>query len=111
MVSFIAGAAYEFYCHHVNSDLSATPQVEKAHGAFVERIIEGTAERIRTDIENGRIAPLDAGETARALILMSEGFLNQKFGREPRRDWRPAADTLATIWLRALYGVAEPRAS
>jgi len=78
-------------------------QVEKAHRAFVERIIEGTAERIRTDIENGRIAPLDAGETARALILMSEGFLNQKFGREPRCDWRPAADTLATIWLRALY--------
>ena len=67
------------------------------------RVFEGTAERIRTDIENGRIAPLDAGETARALILMSEGFLNQKFGREPRRDWRPAADALATIWLRALY--------
>jgi len=78
--------------------------VEKAHRAFVDRFARGTAARIRADIERGRIAPLDADESARALILMSESFLNEKLGREPQRDWRNTIDTLATIWQRALYG-------
>ncbi len=79
-------------------------EVEKAHRAFVDRFVHGTAKRIRADIDRGRIAPLEAEETARALILMSEGFLNEKLGREPQGDWRTAVDTLATIWQRALYG-------
>jgi AcrR family transcriptional regulator len=79
------------------------PEVEKAHRRFVDRIVRGTAERIRADIDRGRIAPLDAEETARALVVMSEGFLNEKLGRGGR-DWKPAVDTLATIWERALYG-------
>jgi AcrR family transcriptional regulator len=79
-------------------------QVEKAHRAFVDRFVDGTAKRIRADIVRGRIAPLDAQETARALILMSEGFLNEKLGREPPGDWRRTVDTLATLWQRALYG-------
>ena len=79
-------------------------QVERAHRAFVDRFVRGTAKRIRTDIHRGRIAPLDAEETARALILMSESFLNEKLGREPQGDWRRTVDTLATLWQRALYG-------
>jgi TetR/AcrR family transcriptional regulator, ethionamide resistance regulator len=79
-------------------------KVERAHRRFVERFVRGTAERIRTDIECGQIAPLDAEETARALILMSERFLNEKLGRDHRADWRPVVDTLTTIWQRALYG-------
>jgi len=79
-------------------------KVERAHRRFVERFVRGTAERIRADVECGQIAPLDAEETARALILMSERFLNEKLGRDSRTDWRPVVDTLATIWQRALYG-------
>ena len=78
--------------------------VEKAHRAFVDRFVHGTAARIRADVERGRIAPLDAGESARALILMSESFLNESLGREPQRDWRSTVDTRATLWQRALYG-------
>jgi AcrR family transcriptional regulator len=78
--------------------------VEKAHRAFVDRFVQGTATRIRSDVERGRIAPLDADESARALILMSESFLNENLGREPQRDWRSTIDTLATLWQRALYG-------
>jgi len=79
-------------------------KVEWAHRRFVERFVRGTAERIRADIDCGQIAPLDAEETARALILMSEGVLNEKLGRDHRADWRAVVDTLATIWQRALYG-------
>ena len=79
-------------------------EVERAHRRFVERFVRGTAERIRADIECGQIAPLDPEETARALILMSERFLNEKLGRDHHTDWRPVIDTLATIWQRALYG-------
>jgi TetR/AcrR family transcriptional regulator, ethionamide resistance regulator len=79
-------------------------KVERAHRRFVERFVRGTAGRIRADIECGQIAPLDAEETARALILMSERFLNEKLGRDHSADWRSVVDTLTTIWQRALYG-------
>ena len=78
-------------------------EVEKAHRKFVERIVRGTAQRIRADIRKRRIPPLDARATAEALILMSERYLNDKLG-DGRRAWRPAVDTLVTIWQRALYG-------
>jgi TetR/AcrR family transcriptional regulator, ethionamide resistance regulator len=83
------------------------PKVEKAHRAFVERIVRGTADRIRADVARGRTAPLDPEATATALILMSERFLNEKLGRGGRADWRPVIETLTRIWLRVLYGVAE----
>jgi len=82
-------------------------KVERAHRAFVETIARGTAERIRADVAHGRTLPLDADETARALILMSEHFLNERLGHGGRRNWRPVVDTLSKIWLRTLYGVAE----
>jgi AcrR family transcriptional regulator len=82
-------------------------KVEKAHRALVDRIARGTADRIRADVASGRTAPLDADATARALITMSEHFLNEQLGRPGRRDWRPAIETLSRIWLRTLYGVPE----
>ena len=82
-------------------------KVEKAHRAFVDRIARGSAERIRADVARGRTAPLDADETARALILMSERYLNERLGAGRRREWRPAIDVLTKIWLRVLYGVSE----
>jgi TetR/AcrR family transcriptional regulator, ethionamide resistance regulator len=82
-------------------------KVEKAHRALVDRIAQGTADRIRVDVTHGRTAPLDPDETARALIAMSERFLNERLGRPGRRDWRPVVETLSRIWLRTLYGVAE----
>jgi len=82
-------------------------KVEKAQRELVDTITRGTAERIRTDIARGRTLPLDPDETARALILMSMQFLNERLGRGRRRDWKPVVATLSRIWLRTLYGVAE----
>jgi len=82
------------------------PLVEKAHRAFRDRFIRGSAERIRADMARGLIAPLNADATAEALIMMSEAVLNEKLGDGANRDWRPVIDALATIWQRALYGAA-----
>lgn len=79
-------------------------KVEKVYRAFVDRFVRMTADRIRDDIAKGLIEPLDADETARALILMSERYLGEHLGRRSANDWRPVVQTLVTIWQRALYG-------
>lgn len=79
-------------------------KVEKAYRAFVDHFARRTAERIRRDIAAGLIRELDADETARALILMSERYLSEHLGSRGARDWRPVVATLVTIWQRALYG-------
>jgi hypothetical protein len=52
------------------------------------------------------VLPLDAQETARALVWMMERYLNRSLGRVradiPREM---VANTLTTIWTRVLYGV------
>ena len=82
-------------------------KVEKAQRELVDTIVRGTAKRIRTDVERGRTLPLDADDTAHALILMSMQFLNDRLGRGGRRDWKPVVETLSKIWLRTLYGEPE----
>ena len=50
--------------------------------------------------------PLDAEETARALVWMMERYLNRSLGRQPATPRETVADTLTTIWTRVLYGAA-----
>jgi len=80
------------------------PEVEAAYRKLLGQVIRGVAERIRADIARGAIAPLDPDETAHALVVMSEAFLNEKLGRRRKAKWRPAVETLITIWERTLYG-------
>jgi TetR/AcrR family transcriptional regulator, ethionamide resistance regulator len=86
------------------------PQVRRAYEIFINRMIEGTAARIATEIASGRTVQLDPDETARALILMGERYLADKLEREPAVDSRTLVDTLVTIWMRVLYGT-EPAPS
>ena len=80
------------------------PGVEQVYYDIVQGFIDATARHIDQEITAGRMLPLDAGETARALVWMMERYLNLSFGREPRAERRAVADTLATIWTRVLYG-------
>jgi hypothetical protein len=51
------------------------------------------------------VLPLDATETARALVWMMERYLNRSLGRHPAETPRETvAETLTTIWTRVLYG-------
>ena len=58
-----------------------------------------TTRHIEKEIEAGRVIPLDAEETARALVWMMERYLNRT---DAPRD--TVVDTLTTIWTRVLYG-------
>ena len=78
--------------------------VEEAYSAIVQGFVDATARHIEEEIAAGRILPLDAGETARALVWMMERYLNLSFGSEPATPPQPVAETLITIWTRVLYG-------
>jgi AcrR family transcriptional regulator len=80
------------------------PGVEQAYGAIVQGFVDATARHIDAEIAAGRILPLDACETARALVWMMERYLNLSFGSEPASERGAVADTLTTIWTRVLYG-------
>jgi len=76
---------------------------------LIERLISAVAERISRDVEAG-ISPsaLDPEETARALVLMTERYLLDAFGRPEQRpsgrEREAVFGTLEEIWVRTLYG-------
>lgn len=83
------------------------PGVEEAYGALVQSFIDVTAHHIESEVAAGRILPLNAWETAKALTLMNERYLNVSLGREPTTAPQTLIDTLGTIWTRTLYGPDE----
>jgi hypothetical protein len=76
---------------------------------LIERLVGAVASRISRDVEAG-LSPsdLDPQETARALVLMTERYLLDAFGRPERRPSRREREavfaTLEEIWVRTLYG-------
>lgn len=80
--------------------------VEQAYRALTRRFVDGTVARIRADTAAGRVQGIDPLPVAEALIAMSEGYLTEKLGRMPQADADAVADTLSSIWLRALYGAS-----
>ena len=85
-------------------------RVEEVYrGGLIERLINAVAARISRDIEAG-VTPgdLDPEQTARALVLMTERYLLDSFGRPERRPSRREMDavfgTLEDVWVRTLYG-------
>ena len=81
------------------------PDVEAAYGALVQGFVDVTARQIEAEIGAGRILPVDAGETAKALVWMMERYLTLALGREPVTPVPVVVETLATILTRVLYGV------
>jgi AcrR family transcriptional regulator len=79
-------------------------EVDAAYQALLQRFVDATAEHIEQDIRAGLIAPLDARETARALVLMNERYLTETLGHLPPAPTEMVVDTLWTLWVRALYG-------
>ncbi len=90
--------------HALADAATVDPDVELAYNALLQGFVDATAQHIDSEIEAGRILPLDARETARALILMNERYLLSALGRTPRGTPTAVVETLATIWTRTLYG-------
>ena len=75
---------------------------------LLERLVDGVAGRVARDVEAG-ISPadLDPRETARALVMMTERYLIDAYGRPPEgptRDTAALARTLEAVWIGTLYG-------
>ena len=86
------------------------PRVEEVYRfGLIERLIGAVAARIERDVEAG-LSPkgLDPEETARALVLMTERYLLDAFGRPDGRPSRAktaaVVGTLEAVWVRTLYG-------
>ena len=79
------------------------PDVEAIYHGLVERFVEATAKRISEEIAAGRVRPLDARETARALVWMNERYLTHTLGQTPQEPTDTVVETLWAIWVRALY--------
>jgi TetR/AcrR family transcriptional regulator, ethionamide resistance regulator len=79
---------------------------------LIERLVAAVGARISRDVGAG-VSPddLDPQETARALVLMTERYLLDAFGRPERRPSRREREavfgTLEEIWVRTLYGPAD----
>jgi TetR/AcrR family transcriptional regulator, ethionamide resistance regulator len=76
---------------------------------LLERLVAAVGVRISRDVEAGASPEdLDPQETARALVLMTERYLLDVFGRPERRISRQEREavfgTLEEIWVRTLYG-------
>jgi TetR/AcrR family transcriptional regulator, ethionamide resistance regulator len=80
------------------------PDVEQAYGTLVQGFIDATSRHIDEEIEAGHVLPVDAAQTARALVWMMERYLSLSLGREPVTPPRVVAGTLSTILGRVLYG-------
>jgi AcrR family transcriptional regulator len=76
---------------------------------LIERLICSVAERIERDRERGLTAKgVDPEETARALVLMTERYLLDAFGKPEARPSREKTEavvgTLVAVWASTLYG-------
>jgi hypothetical protein len=75
---------------------------------LIERLVAAVASRISLDVKAGLSpAALEPEETARALVLMTERYLLDAFGRPEgrpsRRESAAVFRTMEGIWVRTLY--------
>lgn len=77
--------------------------VERAYTALLEQYMTLTAAAIRARVDSGELAPLDATETARALVWMLNGYLLDRLGREGEHDPQQVLEAAWTIWTRTLF--------
>ena len=85
-------------------------KLEETYGALVQAFIDANAEKIRSEQASGHIARgIDAEETARALVLMTERYLDEVFGREPQGDPARAARCCTASGCRRSTGARRSR--
>jgi AcrR family transcriptional regulator len=80
--------------------------IDAVYRGFFDRFVELTERAIAERIDDGRIAPIDAHEVARALTIMNARYLVESFGREPKADPARALEAVWLIWTRTLYSDA-----
>ena len=90
--------------HALADAATVDPEVERTYNGIMQTFIDATTKHIEEEIKAGRVLPLDAHETARALCLMNDRYLLTTLGRTRTAEPETVVETLATIWTRTLYG-------
>ena len=80
------------------------PDVEQAYGAMIQGFVDVTTQHIAEEVRANRMLPLNAAETAKALVWMGERYLYRSFGASPAPPAASIAETLYVIFMRSLYG-------
>ena len=90
----------------ISDAASYDERVEEVYrGGLIERLIIAVEARIFRDVAAGITpAELDPGETARALVFMTERYLIDAYGTPRASNTDAAVRTLETVWIRTLYG-------
>ena len=70
---------------------------------ILEDWIRAIAGQLRAQRERGTTNVTDPEEMARALLLMNTAVFVERLGRQPADEPEAVAETLATIWIGALY--------
>jgi AcrR family transcriptional regulator len=79
-------------------------EVARFWRGLLERFIDATADRMRTEQEAGNAPAGDPRATAFALVWMCERTLYQQVVQQTPFDQALLAETLESIWMRAIYG-------
>jgi AcrR family transcriptional regulator len=87
------------------SDAAATnASLERLWNDFLEDFDRAVEQRLRAEQRAGRVGPLDAQATARAMNRLDAAYLIDSFGRHPQADPDRVLKVLATIWISTVYG-------
>lgn len=111
----LAGIVHFFARHgpllRAVSEAAVTDErIERGYDGLLESFTEMTAHGFDALIERGQVDPFNTGEVARALNLMNERYLLDRFGREPSDDTSAVVQTLERVWLGSVGALRPPRA-
>lgn len=101
----ILAAAVQMFARHgpflraVMEAASHDAEIEAAYEAMVARFTAIMTGQFEQGIREGRVAPGDPGELARAMNLMNIHYLLDTLGRDPGFDRRLAYETLLAVWV------------
>ena len=87
---------------------SRDPDAASAWSEFTEPVRVALTERIRREVEAGRIAGIEPEPTVRALMSMNLRCFFEQLAGKPDPDVEGLVDTLHRIWFRTFYGL-DPR--
>jgi AcrR family transcriptional regulator len=94
----------------ISEAASQDERVEEVYRyGLIERLTGSVAARVERDRKRGLVPEgLDPEETARALVLMTERYLLDAFGkpedRPSREKSQAVVETLVAVWASTLYG-------
>jgi TetR/AcrR family transcriptional regulator, ethionamide resistance regulator len=83
---------------------SADEEARRAWRDFLEPVIDAHSAKIADEVARGRIRGIEPKAAARALIGMNLQYFFDELVDTPDPDPEAAAETLLTLWQRALYG-------